>query len=314
MAESLQNSASSHPLRVLFVSTYVPRECGIATYTEDVLHAVEGHGVSCEVIAMERPGESLAYEPRVLQTIHEDNANEYLQTAESINYGWFDVISLQHEFGIYGGEESTHLLEFLDKVELPVVTTFHTILRSPSERIKFLQHEIAERSARIVVMNGFAPDILHDIYNIDRKKIHIIHHGSPVPPFPRFPSVKSQLGLADHKVLSTFGLISPAKGLEYSIRSMPRILEVCPDAVYYILGQTHPVVRETDGESYRGELENLAYNLGILDHVRFVDRYLTKDELMKFLLATDVYVTPYLDLDQVTSGTLAYAIGMGCPV
>ncbi|MHB0936462.1 MAG: glycosyltransferase family 4 protein [Armatimonadota bacterium] len=305
---------SRSPLRVLMMSSYVPRECGIATYAEDVIHAVEPHGAVCQVLAMERDGKSYAYEDRVIGTVLEDRVESYLQAAEAVNDGGFDVLSLQHEFGIYGGHDADHLLYFLDAVRIPVAVTFHTMVRDPSPAMRQNQHLIAQRANAIVVMNGLAIDILREIYDTEPGKVHVIHHGAPVPHHERGDGIKRDLGLEGRRVISTFGLLNPTKGIEYMVQAMPEIVRRYPDAVYLILGQTHPVLRQTEGERYRDGLTSTARDLGIEEHVRFVNRYLTKEEVVSYLLATDTYVTPYINLEQVTSGTLAYAMGMGCPI
>lgn len=313
--EQLPSPAHGSPsLRVLFMSTYVPRECGIATYAEDVLHAIESYGASGQVLAMERPGEPHAYGPRVIGTVQEDRLASYLMAADQVNHGWFDVISLQHEYGIYGGEDADFLVQFVEAVRVPIVVTLHTIVQNPTPGARRNLHAIGKRADGIVVMNGLAPEILRAVYGIDPRKISVIHHGSPVPTIERGQHAKEHLGIDGEEVLSTFGLLSPVKGLEYMVQAMPQVVAQRPRAVYYILGQTHPVIRANEGERYRGMLENMAYDLGVLDHVRFIDRYLLKEELVAYLLATDTYVTPYLNLEQVTSGTLAYAMGSGCPL
>lgn len=309
---SLRKSRS--PLRVLVMSTYVPRECGIATYAEDVIHAVEPHGAVCQVMAMERAGESYAYENRVVGTVLEDRVESYLQAAEAVNDGGFDVLSLQHEFGIYGGLDADHLLHFLDAVRIPVVVTFHTMVRDPLPAMRWNQHQIARRANAIVVMNGLAVDILREIYDADPGKVHVIHHGAPVPHRERGDEIKHERGLDGRRVITTFGLLNPTKGIEYMVQAMPEIARRYPDAVYLILGQTHPVLRQKEGERYRDCLTSTTRELGIEEHVRFVNRYLAKEEVVSYLLATDTYVTPYINLEQVTSGTLAYAMGMGCPI
>ncbi|MHB9130546.1 MAG: glycosyltransferase family 4 protein [Armatimonadota bacterium] len=309
-----QNTSRSHPLRILVVSTYVPRECGIATYAEDVIRAVELHGAFCQVAAMEQSDRQFSYEDRVITTVCEDRLEDYLALADLINHSWFDVVSLQHEFGIYGGEDAAYVTRFLEALHVPVVATLHTIVQHPTPGARRTLQAIAKHVAGIVTMNGMAVPLLRDVYGAETGKIHVIHHGSPPPTHERGDFAKQRLQLDGQQVLSSFGLINPSKGLEYMVQAMPRIVAEQPDAMYYVLGKTHPVIKEENGEVYRGMLENLAYELGVHDHVRFVDRYLTKEELVNYLLATDTYVTPYRNMEQVTSGTLAYAVGNGCPV
>lgn len=305
---------SAVPLRALFMSSYVPRECGIATFTEDVLRAVEAHGVHCKVAAMNRPGQNFAYDSRVVSTVQEDRLSDYLQLAHTINRGGFDVLSVQHEFGIYGGEECEHLAEFVDAVKIPVVTTFHTILRQPSPAMRHNLRAVARRSDAVVVMNSLAIEILERVYGVDPQKVHMVHHGAPVVTRERQRTIKRDLKLEGRKVISTFGLLSSGKGLEYAVQAMPRIVEEHPEAIYLILGQTHPVVKGEEGEKYRDALKALARDLGVEQQVRFVDKYFTKAELIAYLLASDIYLTPYLNMDQITSGTLAYAMACGRPL
>lgn len=302
------------PLRVLVMSSYVPRECGIATYAEDVIHAIEPYGATCDVLAMERRGQPFIYEPRVVGTVEEDNLNSYLAAANLVNRGGYDVLSLQHEFGIYGGDEAEYLMHFLRAVRIPVVVTFHTIMHAPLPAMQRVQSAICQRADAIVVMNGLIPEVLGSVYHTETRKVQVIHHGAPVPHRERGAAIKHELGMDDQYVLSTFGLLNRSKGLEHMVNAMPEIVQAHPHAVYYILGQTHPVMREEEGESYRDSLAAHAQELGVGEHVRFINKYLTKEDLVTYLLATDTYVTPYVNMEQVTSGTLAYAMGSGCPI
>jgi len=302
------------PLRVLVMSTYLPRECGIATYAEDVIHAVEPHGAACRVLAMERPGEHPSYDERVVGTVREDRTDSYLQAAVLINSGAYDVLSLQHEFGIYCDPAAGDLLRLLETVRIPIVVTFHTMVRDPTPAMQRNQRLIARRADAVVVMNGLATEILDVLYDVHPAKVRVIHHGAPVPHRERNDAVKRDLGLDGRRVLSSFGLLNPTKGLEYMVRAMPVIARQHPEAIYLILGRTHPVLLEKEGELYRDSLAATARELGVEEHVRFDNRYLTKEEVVTYLLATDAYVTPYINLEQVTSGTLAYAMGMGCPI
>ncbi|HEY3377147.1 MAG TPA: glycosyltransferase family 4 protein [Armatimonadota bacterium] len=305
---------SQETLRTIFLSSFVPRECGLATFTEDVIGAVGVHGVSSCVAAMNRPGETFAYDKRVLLTIREDQPADYLAAAKQINRSGYDVLSVQHEFGIYGGVDCQHLLTLLDAVEIPVVTTLHTVVRKPSEAMRENLRQVARRSSAVVVMNSLAIEILATVYGVDASKVIMIHHGAPVPPRDRVHTVKADLRLHGHKVISTFGLLSSGKGLEYAIQAMPRIVKEHPETLYLVLGQTHPVVKQQEGERYREALKSQARELGVEQHVRFVDKYFTKTELIAYLMATDIYLTPYLNMEQVTSGTLAYAMACGRPL
>jgi glycosyltransferase involved in cell wall biosynthesis len=301
-------------LKAIFLSSYVPRECGIATFAEDVLRAVAPLGVTGKVIAMQRPGQRLVYDNHVIATIEEHQPAQYTAAAELINRSGCHVLSVQHEFGIFGGEECMALPELLEAVALPVATTFHTVLSRPSPAMRRHLRAVARHSDRIVVMNALAVETLVDVYDVERQKIVVVHHGAPVVPRARLSTIKRDLGLQGRRVISTFGLLSSGKGLEYAVQAMPEIVARHPEAVYLILGQTHPVVKGEEGECYRESLRALAVDLGVEGHVRFVDKYFTKAELVAYLLATDIYLTPYLNMEQVTSGTLAYAMACGRPL
>lgn len=311
---ALISRMSAPPLKTVFISSFVPRECGIATFTEDVINAVSDHNVGCKVIAMNRPGQQLVYDRRVMMTVQEDHLPDYLAAAAAINRGRYDVLSVQHEFGIFGGVECNHLATFLEMIEIPVVTTFHTILKEPSPVMRRNLRAVANRSDAIVVMNTLAVDLLDKVYGIDTKRVHVVHHGVPVVNAGRRHTIKNDLKLKGHKIISTFGLLSSGKGLEYAIQAMPRIVKAHPDALYLVLGQTHPVIKQQEGEKYREMLKALARDVGVSEQVIFVDKYFTKAELIAYLLATDVYLTPYLNMEQITSGTLAYAMACGRPL
>ncbi len=300
--------------RVALVSTFVPRECGLATFTDDVATAVGGHGIACRVVALERAGQGFTYDRRVVGTIQEDRLADYTAAADLIHNSGVDIVSVQHEFGIFGGEECDHLSTLLSRLHLPVVTTFHTLLRHPSPAMRRNLRQVAHASSAIVVMNRLAIEILESVYGVPAEKVVVIHHGAPEVSRARLYTSKRALGLHGRRVISTFGLLSSGKGLEYAVQAMPHIVARHPEALYLILGQTHPVVKQEEGERYRASLQTLAARLGIAQHVRFVDKYFTKAELIAYLLATDIYLTPYLNMDQVTSGTLAYAMACGRPL
>lgn len=279
------------------------------------MHAVAGLHASCSVIAMNRPGEQHTYDRRVVATVQEDRLDDYLAAAAVINSGQFDVLCVEHEYGIYGGVACDHLLRLLDAVRIPVITTLHTVLQHPSAEMQRQLCAVAARSSLLMVMNGLAIDILADVYGIDRRKVAMVHHGAPALTEPSATAtLKQQLGCAAHRIISTFGLLGPGKGLEYAIHAMPAVVHHHPDAHYYILGKTHPVIQEQQGERYREELQALARDLGVAEHVVFVNKYFSKDELLRYLQVSEIYLTPYLDTEQVTSGTLAYAMACGRPI
>jgi len=300
-------------LSIAYLSTYPPRECGLATYCEDLLTATLTVPTVGEpmVFAMEDHAGHYDYPWPVVGTVEDHEESEYEAAAQFINESPADIVSIQHEFGIYGGPQGHGLCRFLEDLTKPVVTTLHTVLPSPSPSQRAMIRELARRSDRLVVFNGLANDILQSEYRLDRKQIALVHHGAPAPATESRQKLKQRLGLAGRRVLSTFGLVSRGKGLEYAIAALPAIQKAHPDVCYVIVGETHPGVQRTEKETYREELARLVKQNGLEDSVTFINRYLTKPEIVSYLGATDVYLTPYLNPHQVSSGTLAYAMAAG---
>ena len=303
-------------MRIAFVASAVPRRCGIATFTADLMAAVKAAdpAVRCVAAAIDEPNTARAYGPDVRWRIRQGDKDSYRAAALAINESSVDVVNLQHEFGLYGvwtdGRYDDHCVAFLETLTKPVITTLHTVLPKPEEQVRESVRRIAERSTRVVVMAETAARLLGDVYGISQRPV-VIQHGMPaIVPRGRH-RLKRQLGVEDRTILSTFGLVDPRKGLEYMIAAMPTIIRRHPNTLYLIVGQTHPELLKRDGERYRNELAHNIEASGMGDHVRFVNQYLTQREIVDYLLATDVYVTPYLDLNQITSGTLAYALGAG---
>src|SRR5512132_525000 len=303
-------------MRIAFVASSVPRRCGIATFTADLSAAVKSADPAVRILyaAIDEPGAARPYGPEVRWRMRQEEPSTYRDAAIAISRSSVDIVNVQHEFGLYGvwhdGTYDDHLRVFLENCTKPVVTTLHTVAPKPEpwalETIRF----ISERSDQVVVMGTTAARLLHEVYGVSRPAV-VIEHGMPaIEPRGRH-RLKRQLGVEDRPIISTFGLVDPRKGLEYVIEAMPEIVARQPAALYLVVGQTHPELQKREGESYRNSLIASAARLGMRAHVKFVNQYLTQREVVDYLIATDVYVTPYLDPNQITSGTLAYALGAG---
>ena len=291
----------------------MPRQCGIATFTTDVCNAVAAAAPEalCFAGAVNDRIEGYDYPPRVRFEILEKDLNSYRRAADFLNFNNADVLCVQHEFGIYGGVAGSHLLTLLKEVRMPVVTTLHTILRDPNPTQRKVMLELIQRSDRVIVMAEKGAQILRETYKVPDAKVDLIPHGIPDIPFIDSSHYKAQFGVEGREVLLTFGLLGPGKGIEYAIQALPEIVRRHPNVVYLILGATHPHLIAHEGERYRLSLERLAEDCGVTDHVIFYNRFVTLDDLTEFIGATDVYVTPYLNEAQITSGTLAYVFGAG---
>jgi glycosyltransferase involved in cell wall biosynthesis len=296
---------------IAMLGNHVPRQCGIATFTTDLSDAIalESPELDCFVLAMNDTGRRHAYPTRVRFEIAESDIASYRRAADFLNVNGVDVVCVQHEYGIFGGKAGSYLLALLRELRMPIVTTLHTILREPAPVQREAMDEVARLSRRLVVMSTHGAALLHDVYGVPEEKIDLIPHG--IPHVPVAPRAKDHLGVEGKSVILTFGLLSPDKGIEYVIDALPAILERCPDTVYIVLGATHPHVKERHGETYRLMLELRAKRLGADSSVIFHDRFVSQGELVEFLSAADIYITPYLNPEQITSGTLAYAVGAG---
>ena len=304
------------PRRIALIGNSLPRRCGIATFTSDLQRAISNSGPNLQagVVAMTDHGQSYDYPACVVLQIRDDNLQEYAAAAVSLNAAGFDVVCLQHEFGIFGGEAGAHILELLTRLTMPVVTTLHTVLASPSAAQRAVIEQIVEASAKVVVMADKGRELLHSVYRVPHEKIEVVAHGIPDFPFVEPDRAKARLGFSGRSVILTFGLLSPSKGIEVMIDAMPSILKRQPNAVYIVLGATHPNLVRDQGEAYRESLAARVRKLGVEDHVVFLDQFVNQATLLEFISMCDVYVTPYLNEAQMTSGTLAYSFGLGKPV
>ncbi|HEX9162577.1 MAG TPA: glycosyltransferase family 4 protein [Thermoanaerobaculia bacterium] len=296
--------------RVAILGNHLPRQCGIATFTTDLSDAIAGVAtdVDCFVLAMNDGGHHHAYPPRVRFELPENDVSAYRRAADFLNVNAVDVISVQHEYGIFGGKAGSHVLTLLRDLRMPIVTTLHTILSAPNLHQRHVMDEIIALSDRLVVMTARGADLLREVHGVDEEKIDVIPHGIPNVPFA---GSKNRLGVEGRPLILTFGLLSPDKGIEQVIDALPAILREHPDAVYIVLGATHPHIVERHGEIYRLMLEDRAKRLGVDGSVIFHNRFVSQAELTEFLAAADIYITPYLNPEQITSGTLAYALGAG---
>jgi glycosyltransferase involved in cell wall biosynthesis len=302
--------------RIAIIGNSLPRRCGIATFTADLQQAISTshRNLETSIVAMTDHGQAYDYPPAVVFEIKDDNIEEYIRAADFLNAGRFDTVCLQHEFGIFGGDAGAHILVLLSRLTMPVVTTFHTVLAKPTAIQRAVMERIVEASAKVVVMANKGRELLRSVYQVPDDKIELIAHGIPDVAFAGPDAAKARLGFGGRSVVLTFGLLSPNKGIEVMIDAMPSILKRRADAVYVVLGATHPNLVRDQGEAYRESLLARVRELGVEDHVLFLDQFVDQATLLEFISMCDVYVTPYLDEAQMTSGTLAYSFGLGKPV
>ena len=301
------------PTRVAFIGNYLPRQCGIATFTTDLCAAVAGEFGSGRLFAIpvNDPESRYEYPEQVRLELEQEDLDSYERAAEFLNFNGNDLVCLQHEYGIYGGAAGRHILTLLRKLKMPLVTTLHTVLREPDVNQRAVLEEIAQHSDRLVVMSELAAQLLRDVYAVPSGKIDVIPHGVPDLPFMDPNYFKDKFGTEGKSVLLTFGLLSPNKGIENVIRALPAILSRHPNVVYIVSGVTHPHIRRREGERYREQLQALAQELGVSDHLILNNRFVSAEELVEHVGAADIYITPYLQEAQVVSGTLAIALGAG---
>lgn len=304
---------------ILYMSSFPPRECGIATFTEDLITAFDREfnpNVKTKVLAINYNGTSIYNYPRkVAMQINETEIEDYLNRANEINESpEIKLVNIQHEYGLFGGDWGDYLLAFLEIIKKPVVLTMHTVLPKPEEKLKSLTKTITEKAYAVVVMTKTSANVLADVYGVPRKKIRVIPHGVHHITFPSKSRAKKKMNLENRIVLSTFGMLNRDKGIEYAIEALPEVVKEHPNVIYLILGATHPVVRREEGEVYRNKLKRTITKLGLENNVKFYDKYLDLSELIDFLKATDIYVSPTLNPKQAVSGTISYALSCACPI
>ena len=304
----------NYPKRIAVVGSYLPRLCGIATFTSDLCEALAHKLPNPEnviAIAMDDIEEGYDYPERVKFEIRENVLRDYISATDFLNLNQIDTVILQHEYGIFGGKDGVHIIHMLKNLKIPTITTLHTVLSKPSGEQQSIIQELAKYSQKLVVMAHKAKKILTDIYKIPDSMISIISHGIPDIPFVDPYFYKDKFGLEDKRVILTFGLIGPSKGIEFMIEALPKIIEKHDNTIYIILGVTHPNLLRTHGEEYRHFLQLKVKKLGLVDHVQFHNKFVDLETLTEYLIAADIYMTPYLSKEQITSGTLAYAVGAG---
>ncbi|MEJ2731633.1 MAG: glycosyltransferase family 4 protein [Deltaproteobacteria bacterium] len=298
---------------VAVIGNYLPRQCGIATFTTDLVESLsaEAPDIRCWAAAMNDKPEGYSYPEKVRFEINQNKLTDYTDASQFLNISQTDIVCLQHEYGLFGGPAGSHLLKLLGDLRMPVVTTLHTILKDPIPEYRDVMCRLSDLSDKLVVMSRKASDLLKEIYSVSEEKIAFIHHGIPDTPFIDSSYNKDKFGVEGKKVLLTFGLLSTNKGIENVLQALPEVIKKHPDVVYIILGATHPNILKLHGDEYRIMLQQLVRKLDINKHVIFQNRFVALRELCEFLGIADIYLTPYLEEAQITSGTLAYAMGTG---
>ena len=306
-------SKPSLPSRIAVIGNYLPRQCGIATFTTDLCAAISAEYGTARLLALpvNDTEQGYDYPARVRWSLAQDDVTSYQEAAEFLNFNNIDMVCLQHEYGIFGGPAGSHILHLLRGLKMPVVTTLHTVLREPNPNQLMAMEEIAELSDRLIVMSQLSSQFLQEIFKVPGSKIDMVPHGVPDLPFldPNF--YKDRFGVEGKAVLLTFGLLSPNKGIENVILAMPQILSKHKNVVYIVAGATHPHILRREGDTYRASLQALAKEVGVESQVIFHDRFVSPEEMAEFIGAADIYITPYRYEEQVVSGTLAYALGAG---
>ncbi len=300
---------------IMYMSTFPPRECGIATFTKDLVTAMDKRfnpKIKSKITAMNNNCTNIYnYPENVMFQISDTNIHEYAEVAEKINKtDSIKIVNIQHEFSIFGGRKCRYLIHFIEALNKPFVVTFHTVLPDPDDQIRKVVQSIARKAACLIVMNNLAIDILRNDYGLNNEIIVIPHGIHPVD-FNTSVKAKTGLGYKDRVILTTFGMINPHKGIEHVISALPDVIKKFPDVLYLIIGETHPYERKKRGEKYRNFLEKKVKESGLQEHVKFYNKYVKLNEIIKYLEATDIYIAPSLNQKQITSGTISYAMGSG---
>src|ERR1700686_3939820 len=306
-------SKPSLPSRIAVIGNYLPRQCGIATFTTDLCSAISAEYGSARLLALpvNDTEEGYDYPARVRWSLAQDEVKSYQEAAEFLNFNNIDMVCLQHEYGIFGGPAGSHILHLLRALKMPVVTTLHTVLREPDANQSMVMEEIVELSDRLIVMSQLSSQFLQEIFKVPGSKIDMVPHGVPDLPFLDHNFYKDRFGVEGKAVLLTFGLLSPNKGIENVIQALPQILSKHKNVAYIVAGATHPHILRREGDKYRASLQALAKEMGVESQVIFHNRFVSPEEMVEFIGAADIYITPYRHEAQVVSGTLAYALGAG---
>lgn len=295
---------------IAFLSTYPPRECGIATFTQDLVNALDNSRITKTSVIAIKNSEDDVYEEKVFAEIRQQHQSDYIEAARKLNNSDIELLVIEHEYGIFGGDHGDYILDFVNHLDIPVVTTLHTVLSEPDPKQRSIINVLGVKSAKIVTMAKNTKQLLQTVYGVDPHKIELIHHGVPKKLIKSRDSLKKKLGYEDMQIISTFGLLGPGKGIEHGIEAISKVVKNYKNVMYLILGQTHPALKE-EGQVYRNKLEQLVEELGLGENVKFINKYLTKDEIIQYLQLSDIYMTPYMGKDQAVSGTMAYAVGYG---
>ena len=305
-------------LPVAFVSTYPPRECGIATFTSNLTDAIfklygepSEKGKDVQIVALSDEGEEYHYGKEVLFEIRAHNRSDYRKAADFLNLSETDLVCIQHEFGIFGGDDGSFILSLAENLKKPIALVLHTILDKPGENQKKVLSQLCSLSTKIIVLANKGVELLKDVYDVPAEKIKMISHGAPDVPFLDPSYYRDDFQMGGREVMMTFGLIGPGKGIEVAIKSMVEVVKEFPEAIYLIVGETHPVIKRERGEEYRISLKRLVNKLDLEKNIIFHNRFVTLEQLIKYLVMADIYVTPYLSREQISSGTLSYAVACG---